>query len=484
MIEPSTRRRSQRVLLVALLVMAILLQTRAALAHVDLVSSTPSDGSTPTGPVVEIELTFSTPATLANDGVVVYDATATPVPATVDVVSDTEVLVTPVTPLEAGAYAVTWAMQAPDAHPTTGGFEFRVEPVAPAVTPTTPQTAPPAADPAESSTGTDSPSILSEVLPAESWLAGWLGALARMLSLGGALLGIGSLVFALLVFEGSRHEARLIGFWIRRSGVAVAVAVPVEILANSVRLAPDGLIGALAPTTLAAATGGAFGLALILRLGGGLAVVAGTRLVTVTLDVPHSQEHRGPLGVLERERLHVVASPAAIVGASLVALSFLFDGHTATAQPAVLVRFASLIHVVGGAIWVAGVALLARLLLGRNAAEEPLDAARLVIPFSTIAGAAVAMIGLAGGVLALFIADGVGTFFATGWGRALLVKMLLAGTAGAIGAYNHRYVVPTLRNDPTSPMAEDAIRRTIGIEMGLLLGVVAVTAVFVGLSAT
>lgn len=485
MIETAVRGR--RRLLVTLVVVAlyVVVPARPALAHVDLVESVPGDGQVLEAPVEELRLEFSTAATLANDGVVVYDASAAPVEATVTVVSPTEILVVPSEPLADGAWAVTWSMQAPDAHPTNGGFEFTVRVPAPpsdvegAATDTTVQQSPvPGDEPA-------TPSILDEVLPTGSWLAGALGAAARALSLGGALIAIGSLAFALMVFEGSHREARLIGYWIRRAGVAIVAAVPLEIMSASLGLAGGGVLGSLAISNLADAVAGTIGIALILRLIGGLGVVAGTRLVVLSPDErSHQEAAPGPVAVVQRERLHVAASPAALLGAGVVAISFLFDGHTVVAQPAVLVHFAALVHVLGGAVWLAGVSLLARLLLGRRLAGEPLDAARLVVPFSTVAGAAVAMIGLAGGVLALSIADGVGTFFTTGWGRALLVKLLLAAAAGAIGAYNHRFVVPALRADPQDTVAEEAIRRTIVIEAGLLIGAVLVTAILVGLSAS
>lgn len=136
--------------------------------------------------------------------------------------------------------------------------------------------------------------------------------------------------------------------------------------------------------------------------------------------------------------------------------------------------------VVTAAVWVGGVALLARLLTGRHRCGEPVEAARLVIPFSTLAGPTVAFVGLTGALLALSIADGLSTFFTTPWGRALLAKLALAGTAGAIGAYNHRVVVPILHHD--SPQAEEAIRATVRIESRILVAVGVLTAVLVGLS--
>lgn len=478
MIGPAVGKRWRLWTASAIVTLAVFVPARLALAHVDLVESRPAAGGVFDAPVEELRLEFSTPATLTGDGVVVYDSNATPVPATTTVLSPTEVVVVPQEPLTNGAWAVTWSMQAPDAHPTEGGFEFTIAIPTPATTASDPE---PATGPPESA----SLSILNDVLPGTPRPATVLGALARMLSIGGALIGIGSLAFALMVFEGPRHEARMIGYWIRRSGVAIVAAVPLELVATSMMLSGASPIGALAPANLATAFGGGLAVATGMRLAGGIALVAGTNMVVVVPDIHEpTPPPDSAVAVRARERLHVAASPGALIGAAMVAISFMFDGHTATAGPAPLVWFASLVHVISGATWVAGVCLLARILVGRHRRGEPLGAARLVIPFSTVAGAAVLAIGLAGTVLALSIVDGPGAFFTTAWGRTLLAKLALAGVAGGIGAYNHRFVVPAMRADPAEPMAEYAIRRTVRIEAGLLVATAITTAVLVGLSAT
>ena len=469
----------------------VLLPARAAFAHVELASSDPANGAIVSGPVAEITLDFSVAASPAGEGIVLYDANATPVAATAEMVTETKARIVPDEPLGAGTWAVSWTMKAPDAHPRSGGVEFVVSaPAAPA--PDGESSASPEGSPPTTSAA--APSILDEVVPSSSPVGGWLSSLARAVSLFGALLGIGTLIFAVLVFEGSEQEARTLGFWVRRAGAAVVLAVPLEILGQALTLSGGSLLEALAPSTLLDAVAGAFGVAVTFRLVGGIALFAGTRLET-TGPSPHasplplvpSAPPPGPearaVATMMRERFQVASSPGALAGSLIIAASFLFDGHTATTEPAALVRFASLVHVVAAATWVAGVALLAKLLIGRHRRGRPLETARLVIPFSRVAGATVALVGLAGTVLALSIADGIGTFFTTPWGWAMLAKLALAGTAGAIGAYNHLVVVPLLREQPDNGLATSAIRSTIRVEAALLAGVVAVTAVFVGLSA-
>ena len=126
--------------------------------------------------------------------------------------------------------------------------------------------------------------------------------------------------------------------------------------------------------------------------------------------------------------------------------------------------------------------MLTTVLAGRRRRGEPLDAARLVIPFSTVAAASVVLVGLAGSVLALSIVDSLGEFFSTAWGRTLLLKLGLVGTAGAIGGYNHQMIVPLLKLEVEHHKASEDISRVVRVELAILLGAAMVTAVLVGLA--
>ncbi len=322
-------------------------------------------------------------------------------------------------------------------------------------------------------------------------LADWIGRLARAGSFAAVLLGLGAFVFAALVFEGSRSEARMIGFWGRRAGVMIVLAVPFEIISQAMLIGGGSIGSAISPGLLAQAMGGQFGIALLLRAAGGAALFLGTRMVTSWGEPMHGGDptrapgSHAPVATVARpvaERFHVIASPIAIGGAIAVALSFLFDGHTAVTAPSWLVRFAAVVHVVAAATWVGGVAMLAALFGRRKSRGVPLDAARLIIPFSTVAAAAVVLAGLAGGVLALSIVDSFGEFFTTAWGRILLLKIGLVAVAGAIGGYNHQVLVPLLRVEGDQGRASEELSRTVQVVVGLLLGVTIVTAILVSVA--
>ncbi len=461
-----------RVVISAGVVALTLLTAAPALAHVDLVASDPVDGAVLGSAPSSIRLEFSTGASPVRDGAVLYDETGTPVAGRISSVSDTVVILTPDAEIPPGPYAVSWTMQAGDAHPRSGTVSFYVS--APGAT--------------------DAPSVAPSLAPDEpaaTTAAAWLGRLARAQSIVATLMGLGVFVFASLIAVGSRPEARRLGYWGRRAGAAIVVSVPLEIGAQAVLLSGSPW-GAISPGSLADAMGGGMGIAMLLRAIGGTGLLLGTRLVTaVGQGRPQSHQpisDREPAAVttlevaMPRVRFRVAASPVAVGGAALVALSFLFDGHTAVTAPLWLVRFASVAHVTAAATWVGGVAILAALLSRRKRLGLDLDAAHLILPFSVVATAAVVIAGLGGSVLAIATADAISDFYVTPWGRALLAKLAFVAAAGAVGAYNHRKLVPLLRADQGDRAAATAISNTVRLEIVLLLGAALTTAVMVGLA--
>lgn len=485
-----------------------------ALAHVELASSFPESGDLVRSPVDEITLSFTADAAPAGDGILLYDSEARIMPAAVEIVSNTEVRLIPEDTLESGRYAVAWTMKAGDAHPRSGAIEFLVD--APVAAPATPPSAASASNPpSESQSSTDAAEATGSDIAVEadesltdlenttlfasastdldpaapiidvaapSTSGEWISRSARSASMLASLLGIGALIFAYLVFEGSSLEARRIGLWVRRAGLVLIAAAPLEILGQSMLLNGSG-IGVLSPGALADATSGGLGTASLLRVAGGAAMLGGTQLTTVLKAIPVDRPPGGSAtATMVRRRFRVTASPIAVTGALAAALSFVLDGHSATEGPRLLVQFASLAHVLAAATWVGGVVFLGATLIGRHRRDEPLDAARLVIPFSSVASVAVVFVGLAGAVLALAIVDAPADFFTTGWGRILLAKLGLVAIAGAMGAYNHFVAVPALRLGADDPGTEVRLRSMLRVEAAVLVGVAVASAILVGLS--
>jgi copper transport protein len=181
-------------------------------------------------------------------------------------------------------------------------------------------------------------------------------------------------------------------------------------------------------------------------------------------------------------RLDLAHSGTALLGAALVVASYLFDGHTVTAAPAPIVRLANVAHVTAAGVWLGGVLLMGSTLSSRHRRSTPLGAAAMAVRFSRVASVALAVVGVAGIALTWAILESPMQLLATPWGRFLLVKLALVGTAVGIGAFNHFKVVPFLGVDTGEDVAALRLRMLVRIEGAVLLVVVAVTAVFVGLA--
>ena len=252
-----------------------------------------------------------------------------------------------------------------------------------------------------------------------------------------------------------------------------------------------GGTGGLTPSGLISAVSGSFGIAVLLRMLGGAAMVRGMMIVAVEATAPVADAVRLPSmsggsvaiddpPTAQAHRLDVHHERLAMVGLVLVAASYLFDGHTVTATPALLVHAASAIHVAAAGVWVGGVLLMAWTLTGRHRRGVELDAAAMVIRFSRVASFALVVVAVAGTILAFGILDTPAELLTTSWGRILIIKLIAVAIAGAIGAYNHFVTVPSLAADPTDPGASERLRSLVRIEGAILLVVVVITAILVG----
>ena len=121
----------------------------AALAHDELVSATPADGSVLEEAPAELELVFSSALMDIGNKVIVADSTGTDVVES-EPVLNRETLVQALPALENGDYQVNWRAVSSDGHPITGTFSFTVD----APVPATPETTTPASAPAESAAAT------------------------------------------------------------------------------------------------------------------------------------------------------------------------------------------------------------------------------------------------------------------------------------------------------------------------------------------
>jgi len=185
-------------------------------------------------------------------------------------------------------------------------------------------------------------------------------------------------------------------------------------------------------------------------------------------DAPHSRPE--PLA-LPSPRVLLLAVP-------LLALAFLpaMGGHTSVQSPVALLLGANVLHVLAMSAWLGGIAVLVLALRGATSRLEPGDRGRLltavVSRFSTLAGVAIAVL-LASGIVQAIVE--VRTFphlLDTAFGRAVLIKIVVALAIVALGYINRRRLLPALRRSDTPGRTGVLLRRTLTTE--LVLGAIAI----------
>lgn len=158
-------------------------------------------------------------------------------------------------------------------------------------------------------------------------------------------------------------------------------------------------------------------------------------------------------------------------------------GHANAGNLRALTLAADTLHVwaVGG--WIGGLGLV--LFLDHRQRRVAGSDAHSVLPtlvsrFSPVAMASVATLVVTGLFASWVHVDGVGALVTTGYGRLLLVKLILAGTVLALGAWNFKRLTPKLGD----AAGRAAMRRSAALEFLVANVVLVVTAILVRTSPT
>ena len=538
MLEPARQTRLntlRRVLLAAVVACtaAVLGLSAPASAHTAFVGSNPANGDVVDGPVSQIVLEFTSPATEAGDGFVVLDADGQLRRPTSVVSDDATTFALNFDPaLSGGETGVRWSVRAGDAHPIEGSFSFTAGAAAPAPSPTTtsaPATAPPVttitttAAPATTSTSpvaeteptdtTDAMAAMSDMdetggatsatategmdmatfLAVDDSRPGETTArVGRTLTLLATVITLGALAVAFTTLRGPASEIGWLLRSVRFAGVALAVGAAIEYVGVA-RIADDALSSAWS-TSAGAAT--------VMRIVAGVAIALGIAATTIAarprtprplsaavdLDAHHAtaraadrghHDENDPSASADRTVVRWMPdrrSAFGLVGAGILVASFWFDGHTVTEGLRPLHAVANSVHVVAGSIWAGGVIAMAAIMWRRRRNGRPTGALDLVVRFSSVATVAIGAVVAAGVVMAFLIADSFSDLTGTEWGQTLLLKTAAASVAMAFGAWNHFRLLPALEARPDDAALQHTARSTVTAEAIVLVFVVATTA--------
>ncbi|MDG1697045.1 MAG: copper resistance protein CopC [Ilumatobacter sp.] len=498
----------RKMVLFALMVLVVALVASTAFAHTGLGTSSPADGETVSGPLKNVSLSFTgTPTAQADSVAVADDAGITILPVSV-VQTGNDVVATFDPPLIAGSYVLAWRVRSDDTHFVDGAFAFNIAvPVASTTTVLEAGATPPETMP-ETTAVNAAPSTVATALSAASddptagavteidlyGSAPVLGAAAddaesvtrigRLLIYPAAVTAIGMLVFAGFAFAGRREELGTLIRAVRWLGVAVLFGGVLELVGLS------SLLGGLNEVV-----GDSTGRAVLARLLGGGLLVIGFAAITEVSAAPRAQSLSSAVVVQPKVDVAVGGPESArarwlptgsdsfgLIGAALIIVSFAFDGHTVSQGPRLLHALTSVLHVAGAAAWAGGLVALAVVLWRRHQDGVRSFALEMVLRFSVLAMAALALTGLAGVVMALFIDSNVLGYAETDWGRLMILKLVLVAAAALLGAYNHFRVLPELITEPANQVVIATTRRTVTIEAVLVLAAAAATALLVAAS--
>ncbi|MBM9463967.1 copper resistance protein CopC/CopD [Aeromicrobium sp. YIM 150415] len=411
---------ARRAVLAGLVACLFVLMPTSASGHANLVDTDPADGEVvPTAPD-RLTVRFDETVVAAAAGNELLDARGRTVDAEFSA-DGAKLTVVPAEALGDGTYLLRWRVISADSHPVSGGISFSV--------------------------GEPSESVIPMPSVQEQREVNVLKAVAETVRYGGVLVLAGLAVFGMLAVPVTRRDdvARV---RLRRATTGAAVAA----CAGAVLLVP---------LTAWWESGEPLGSSSGLTVADPSAVAA----VLVVL---------GAVAILGTPRLGGPALAGAGVGAVLGSLTVV--GHTRSYGPAWLVLPADLLHVASAAVWAGGLVGLLIVLASRPRAR---DAARMVARFSSVAVGAVAL--LAVGALALYwrISGSFQGLWQTGYGRLVLVKVLVTALVIVLGAWNRHRLVGSVES---SGDARRTLRRILAAEAGALGVVVAVTGVLVSVS--
>lgn len=364
--------------------------------------------------------------------------------------------------LPSGLYTATYHVVSADAHPISGGITFTV--------------GQPGKDDQAFTQGKTISELLAEtetgqVTEVAFWFVRWIGYLALALA-------IGAIVWMLFIFGRGRQ-------WPEASETEVVrrfrqLVVPVAVAGLAASLAAVILQGAVgAGTSFWQAFGsGIPGEVIETRYGTMMLVRAGAWALLLGLVIFAAPAFRrlGPLSLI------------GLLAAAALAVTPALAGHASTRDPGWLLIPSDIVHVAAMAVWTGGLAAMLWLLPAAtrqipDSAERTKFLTGTTICFSTLAFAAVALIGVSGAIQAILEVGSIDDLFTTQFGRAVAIKIVLFAVLLGLGAANRMRVIPALvrRMEKLAAPGKPGrnLRNLLRLEVGLVVIVLGVTAALV-----
>ena len=433
-----------------------------------------------------VTIIFDQPVKPDNGGITVLNSTGQAVGEAGAAHPAPNTLRAPLSPsLPSGAYVANYTVTSVDGHVVSGGIVFLV--------------------------GDARPGSIGALTRPPTSAATWYDRGGQFLTYLG-VLAAGGLAFFLAFLLPEGTERRRLGRWCAAAAGLGVLGMVVTVAAQA-DLAGGGL-GALTHwTVIAQAAGGKLGAQCLLQLVGLAGCLASLRL-----------------------RHQTARQAAAFYGLLLSAGAFVAFGHALVSPERWLSTPADVVHVVFAALWFGGLIGLVQVLHSRvraarrigemtapirspwtstgvtaswgDVSRGDLDrAARAPAPrstghsahgdgptvlagtitlvdrFSTMAGVSIALVLVAGTLLAIAEVGSVANLFETGYGQTLLVKIALVGLLIIVAAYNRLLLVPWLsaaeaRHRPESLAAGwRRLLATVRLEAMIAVAILGVTAV-------
>ena len=411
-----------RALVATLLLLCVV--PASASAHAVLRETEPARGAALDAAPETVELRFSEPVEAEFGAVRVYDARGRQVQAGETFHPGDRGPVVAVRlkdGLPEGGYTVTYRVISADSHPVSSGFVFSVGEAGAAGS----------ASVEELLAGTDAGRVTTTAL-----------AVARALQYAAIALGLGGVLFLLLVWRGRS------GAFDRRLRTLLRSAAAIGLASALAGIVLQGAVGS-GSSFWGALDGGVIGDVLGTRFG----LTWGISAIAWAL-----------VGALPR---------FAVLPLAVIAFMPALGGHAGVQEPRALLIGVNVIHVVAIAAWLGGIAVL---VLGLRAATRELEGegrtqllVGTVSRFSALATVAVAAIVLTGIVQSIVYLERLGQLLDTAFGRAILIKSALFVVILAAGWFNRTRLLPRL------PAAGVTLRRVLRGELAVGLLVIAVT---------